>query len=733
MEILCFFAGTAFFYCKSYYPLCFLFLMCFFRLQIKWVIWFVSAILLALLHQWVIADLGMPQVRTIPYARIRGFVATIPTQSSSKTQFQFSITALNNKPVKARVLLSCYVNCPALHVGQAWQLQAKLRKPYNLANPGGFDYESFLSARHVTWVGSVRAGTFKTLATKTPAYFLVKLREHLGLILSNILPDPEILGIFQALTLGLTHNIAPSQWDLFRRTGTTHLIDISGEHIALVSGLAYALFHWIWKRTGFLCLVLPAPQVASFGAIVCAFLYALIAGFSVPTQRSLFACGFLLLGNFISWRCSIWQAWRYALLAVLLFEPHAVLMLGFYFSFIAVAILILINQRVTCGRVGKMLIMQLACLFGLLPLTLYWFSYGSLNGFIANIFAIPLFGFVIVPLALLITFCSPFVTLSWGVVVLKWSISLFLVFLHWIDITARFNLNFTFNNVLSPLLMMLGMGVVVFFPVLRVLPFAYVLLIASVLQRHEVVRFGSAVIDLLDVGQGLAVVVRTAHHVLIYDAGMKFYHGSDMGKIAIIPYLNNKGIHQLDKVIISHPDLDHRGGLVSLEKNYKIGELIVDTPLFYKRGVSCHQYPAWQWDGVDFRFFSASNALKGTNNHSCVLQVANNNGQVLLSGDIEGLAEHDLIRRYGKKLASSVLLVPHHASNSSSTSLFLETVAPHYAIVSYGFDNRYHFPHARVMQTYALYKIPVYNTVDCGMITIKLQSGAVMPHCYRVT
>jgi competence protein ComEC len=198
-----------------------------------------------------------------------------------------------------------------------------------------------------------------------------------------------------------------------------------------------------------------------------------------------------------------------------------------------------------------------------------------------------------------------------------------------------------------------------------------------------------------------------------------------MGKLAIIPYLSTLGIKYLDKVIISHPDLDHRGGLASLEEKYAINELIIDNPAFYRRGLSCHQYPAWKWDGVAFRFFPIAEHLSGKNNNSCILQVSNSAGNILLSGDIEKLAENYLVKTYGKKLESTVLLIPHHGSKTSSSPDYINAVAPKYALVSYGFDNRYHFPHSQALKAYQFRNIPIYSTMDCGMIQVKLAGNHI--------
>jgi competence protein ComEC len=283
------------------------------------------------------------------------------------------------------------------------------------------------------------------------------------------------------------------------------------------------------------------------------------------------------------------------------------------------------------------------------------------------------------------------------------------------------NVNFTFTEALPALALMAVMAIFLFLPLKLFFPAASVLMIASFFPNFEKVKPGEAIVDVLDVGQGLSVVVRTANHILIYDTGMKFYQAGDMGKLAIIPYLNKLGVSKLDKVVISHPDLDHRGGLGSLEEKYTIKELIVDDPLFYKRGVSCHEYPSWEWDGVTFRFFAISADLPRKNNKSCILQITTPAGQMLLSGDIEKAAESYLVKTYGSELASTVLLVPHHSSKTSSSEAFVRHVTPRYAIASYGFDNRYHFPHPEAMRVYRQQHIPVFNTMECGMIRVDLK------------
>lgn len=732
MEILCFLAGTGLYYIRSPWWLLILLIALFngkpiLRLTLIRGLWFLAAIAWCSLHQWLVVGDSLYAQDIIPNIHLQGYVDSIPVVTASKTQFQFQVTEMDHHSANALLILSCYNHCPEFRAGQVWQLQAKLHKPRNLANPGGFNYVGWLAARHIQWTGYIRNGTAQLIQQNAGRNAVLTLRQHMADALAKADSNPETLGITQALTLAVTTHIAKDSWDLFRRTGTTHLIVISGSHIALVAGFVYMMFRWLWSCSGRLCLFIPAQRVAAVGGMAMAVFYALLAGFEVPSQRALVACFFVLIRNFCSQRFTMWQGWRYALLAVLLLEPHSVTLPGFYLSFLAVAILVLTSQRFAFGRILQGLVLQVACLAGLMPLTLFWFSYGAINGLVANLVAIPWVGFVIVPLGLFMALTSEWLVVPWITMVLKISINWLLYFLHWVDSFNGINLNFPVTGFLSPLAWMVALCVLAFLPLARMSPVAVIIGITAMFPGHERIRPGEVRMDVLDVGQGLAVVLRTAGHQLIYDAGVRFYHGGDMGKMAIIPYLETLGVERLDKIIISHPDLDHRGGLAALEQRYPVGELIVDDPGFYKRGISCHQHEAWDYDGVSFRFFPASGAVSGKNNASCVLQVSTTGGRLLLTGDIEKPAENDLVARFGSQLASTVMLVPHHGSKTSSSPAFIQAVAPEYAIVSTGYANRYHFPHQQAMRVYAGHHTPVINTVDCGMVSVRLTGRGALP------
>jgi competence protein ComEC len=723
MEILCFLAGIVFAYTHSLFPLLFVVVAIYLKAPWRVILWFLIAVLWALLHQVWTSDRAMPNQAVIASANLLGEVSSIPIVSAGKVQFEFRVSQLNEKSVSARVMLSCYQHCPTFQLNQVWRLQAKLKRPKNLGNPGHFDYQRMMLARHIQWTGYLKGRKSELLMTPDTSFGITSLRARLADNLKQAIPNQDALGIVQALTLGLTSNISQSLWELFRRTGTTHLMVISGAHISLVAGLAYCLAYWLWLLAPRLCLYRPALQSAAIAGIVFALGYALLAGLSIPSQRAVISFCLLLLRHFGSVRLTGWQAWRYALLLVLIFEPHAVLLSGFSLSFLAVAILIACGQRFPFGGIQKTAIVQLTCLLGLMPATLFWFSYGAVDGLFANLIAIPLVGYFIVPLALITLLCLSIHPVNWLIFPIDWAIKLLLSILAWVDKLSSLNLDFTLANVWSLMALMLSGMIVMFLPLRKLRLAALALFLGALYPSYPRHKLGDAQVSVLDVGQGLAVVVTTAHHSLIYDTGMKFYRGGDMAKMAIIPYLASQGIKTIDKVVISHPDLDHRGGLLSLESHYPVGELIVDNVNFYHRGFNCHQYPAWQWDGVTFQFFPIKQAFRDKNNSSCVLRISNAAGSVLLPGDIESSAEYYLATTYAHNLASDVLIVPHHGSKTSSTQEFIQQVAPRFAVISAGFDNRYHFPHQQTLNTMKQQKTRVFNTITCGMVTIKLELG----------
>lgn len=733
MEIFCFLAGILYgYYASLCLPLLALGLW-FISPKYSVPVFFILGVTLVWLHNYWITPKGLPEnTAVIAHAQIKGTIASIPVKSANKNQFTFALEQINGQAASGLIHLSWYNHPPPLRVGQQWQLTVKLKKPRNFQNPGSFDFVNALAKKHIFWSGYVRSGANKLLAPAPSGFSWLSVRETLGEQLANRAGDEQVTGIIQALTLNLTPHISQADWDLFRRTGTTHLFGISGEHIALLSGLFFWLTRKLWVRSSRLCLYLPAPAVASCVGLTVAIFYAFLAGFEPPVQRALMGCFFYTLGFIGKQRLSPWQVWRYALVAVLCIEPHAVFMQGFYFSFLAVACILLTHQRWQFKGIKGMLVLQLSCLLGLMPLTLYWYSYGSINGFIANMFAIPLVGFLIVPLSLLTMLFSAY-SWSWLLMTpLSWLTHLLILGLSWTEHLAFMNINWSLHHMSYVLCFS---GALLLWAVLPVKPFNYIALLWLILPffpKHTLISPGEAIIEVLDVGQGLAVSVRTQNHTLLYDTGDQFFQGNDMGKMVVLPFYQSQQINKLDTVVISHPDKDHWGGLKSIQQAMEVDTLLVNDPKFYGQGLNCHNYPAWEWDGVPFQFLAIENQFNDKNNNSCILQIGNKAHRLLLAGDVEKPGEDYLVIRYGEQLAADIFIVPHHGSKTSSTYRFVLEVNPKYAIASLGADNRFHFPHAKTLATMASLNIPVLRTDECGMVQMVLPTHGELkpPKCY---
>jgi competence protein ComEC len=734
MEIICFFIGTLFYFTHHIFLLVVLLFIYFIKPRWPLIFSFALGALLAFHHQWWVDDVNMPPLEVISDARIEGTVVSIPVQTPDKTQFTFAITTMNHQSVNSLVQLAWYHHHPpSISMGQQWRFIAKIKKPRNFMNPGSFDYVQSLATRHIHWTGYIHEKSAKLLDSAVSHFPGVNVRGQLGNRLYELGKNTSSIGIIEALTLNLTHHMTPDQWDLFRRTGTIHLFGISGEHIALISGFIFLLVKWLWSRSARLCLHIPAVRVASMLSLLAAIGYAMLAGFAPPVQRALIGWFFYTLRYLGNRYSSVWQTWRYALVAIICVEPHVVFMQGFYFSFLAVVCLIITQQRFRLRGFKGKLALQASCLIGLLPLTLYWYAYGSINGLIANLIAIPMVGFLIVPLALITMLLCSWSIAKVLIIPLSWLIDLLLMFLRWVDQLAWLNIEWSIHSIELAVVLMLSVLFLAIIPLPPIRWLSALWLLLFFLPKQPPVSRGEALVRVLDVGQGLAVAIHTEHHTLLYDTGDAFFHGSDLGAMVILPYFKALGIKSLDTVVISHPDRDHQGGLRTIEKQMPFQELLVNDTKYYHRGTSCHHLPAWRWDDVSFRFFPTHKKYTDKNNDSCVLKIQTQGSSMLLTGDIEQIAEDELIRAYGEQLKSEVLLLPHHGSKTSSSYRFILEVAPQFAIASLGFDNRFHFPHIKTLSTLKALGVPLFRTDQCGMIEVNLpkQGSMKKPTCYR--
>lgn len=686
-------------------------------------LWIFAAFLYGISYQLLILPQHLPVVNE--FVKLRAEIDKLGSVGRFYQTMVVKTSRLNDRFFHVRLKLTDYQTKKKYKVGELYQFKAKLKPIYRYFNEGSSDKPKLMRARGIIGKGYVKKR--EKLGEKQASWIDV-LRDSISHRLSAQIQSKTLLGLVQSLTVGVRDNIDTETWQLFRDTGTGHLIAISGLHVGLISGFFYYLGFYIWRSSASCCQFIPAQRVAGMMAVCSALIYALLAGFGLPTQRALIMVSVFMMGRICQSQTRVWHNYGLSLLFVLLLNPFAICLPGFYFSFFVVFVILSFAN----DSGFQWLRLQVIITVLLLPLTLYFFSNSSLVNLPANLIAIPLISFVVLPLSLMLVatvYFSVMISqlLIWVLIFVKTYLFNYLFFLSSL---AGLRLQYSMMHawqviwVTACLYSLLKCrGVKRFLSFLCVIPL-FIFPIRTPLKKGEVA------FSVLDVGQGLAIVMKTKQHVLLYDTGIGHGSGFDMGRIVILPYLSYHGITQIDRLIISHDDIDHRGGENSILDALNVRERVDnDGSLNYH---NCHHLGSWSWDGVRFRFLALPHVAKNDNNNSCVLLVDNGYQRTLLLGDIEYQAESTLIKRYGKALHANYMLVPHHGSKTSSSPQLIQAVSPSYAVVSAGRWNRYQFPHDVVVDRFQQAGIRLYNTAGCGQVDwqMRMSEQVQAPNCY---
>lgn len=674
-----------------------------------------------------------------------GTVASLPQRTERGWRFEFAVEQPSALP--SRIALMWYessasiaTRVPSLQVGERWQLVVRLRRPHGNLNPHGFDYEAWLLERGIGATGYVRPRVEQRRLEEDASYPVERWREAIRTRFERVLTisdgntgQPELApyaGVLIALAIGDQQAVPRSQWDVFARTGITHLVSISGLHITMLAGLAYALLSFLWRRVPFLMQHLPAQRAAVLGGLGAALGYSLLAGFAVPAQRTLYMLAVVALALWMRRNPAARTILMLALLCVLIIDPWAVMAPGFWLSFGAVALLLYVGSgRLVTGhwlRVwGRA---QWAMCIGMLPLLLALFQQFSLISPLANAVAIPLVSLIITPLVLLATVPGLAFLLHPAhalMTALMWLMQALadLPFSAWQQAAAPLWL--IALALLGALWLLLPKG----FPARWLGLFPLLALLLWVPPRPPV---GAVQATVLDVGQGLAVHVQTHAHDLLFDTGPAYSGEADSGNRIILPYLRAAGVGGLDMLVITHADADHSGGAASLVDGMDVARMLSSVP--FENALAalplaqapCAAGQSWDWDGVHFEFLHPQVAdyaadVRKSNDMSCVLRISSPGGTLLLTGDIEARSEARLLAEAADRLRADILLVPHHGSSTSSTPAFIAAVGARAAIIPVGYRNRFHHPHPAVLERYA--GMPVYRTDRDGAITVRYSAG----------
>jgi competence protein ComEC len=693
---------------------------------------------------------------------VEGRVAELPRESLAGTRFVFEVEQAlrDGAPVRvpARLSLGWFrgpdddalvLGAPEpLRAGQRWRLPVRLKRPHGGANPHGFDLELYLFERDIGATGGVRARAAASAVRLGDGgcCLVERARQWVRDAIGRRVEDPAAAGVLAALAVGDQAAIERDDWELFRITGVAHLMSISGLHVTMLAWAAAALVGAAWRRSARLALALPAPAAARWGGLAAAFAYAQVAGWGVPAQRTVWMLAALVVLRALGLRWPLHLALLAAAVLVVALDPWALLAPGFWLSFVAVALLAAGDpDRPPAARAGGAaarlgaavvggLRTQAVATVGLAPLSLLFFQQLSLVGFAANLVAIPLVTLVVTPLALAGVLWAPLWELAAALLAGLDAV---------LELLARPSLAVWHAAAATPLAAACGLlgGVLAVLPLpwrLRLLALPLVLPLAlPPVERPAAGRFELVAAD---IGQGTAVLVRTASRLLVYDTGPRYSADTDAGQRVLLPLLRARGERAIDLLVLSHSDTDHVGGAAALLAALPVrrmasslddGHPLRESAVPHER---CLAGGRWQWDGVDFAWLhpvaadfvpdARPNAL------SCVLRVSGPGRSVLLTGDVEAAQESALLRRDAAALAADVLLVPHHGSRTSSTAAFLDAVAPRLALVQAAYRSRYGHPAPAVLRRHAERGIDVVRSDRCGAFTLEAGGGT---RCQRET
>jgi competence protein ComEC len=692
--------------------------------------WFAAGFSLFMLHGVHVVDLRLPP-------KFEGDSMLTVLQITSFPRRSGDTISLVARPVDdpripPRVRLSWYKAAERPQIGDVWQMEVRLRRPRGTSNPGVFDYEAWLFRERVGATGYVVRGSRNRRLQQEAGSSIDRLRHRIVRRLGSVLEDADTAAVVAAISVGARHGITAEQWLRYSKSGTSHLMAISGLHVGLAATAA-------WFLIVVCCAAMRLGgnhlKIAWFGALVVAAGYAFLSGFAVPARRATLMMLLLVIAILRSREPHPFAVLATVCVLVVAIDPLTTLAPGFQLSFSAVFLLLWFARRRTTvpnrpgmvrlvRRVIQLAAVQVFLLLGLMPLTVTNFGRVSFVAPLVNFVAVPLFSIVTVPLALAgVALDGPLATA--GDAALRGS-GASVELLQWlIDFAILVPYGAVSTTSIDGINGICLASVTAWVALPRAWPGRHVALLATlVLAANRVEGPPDACVDvrMLDVGHGLAVVVRTRQRAMLYDTGAAYPGGGDMASRVVLPYLSAQGIRRIDRLIVSHSDIDHSGGTASVLAGIDVASILAGEPgsLTAGRGTACQRGQAWHWDGVTFRILHPpGNAGLSGNDASCVILVAAGDARLLLTGDIEYGAEQALTGP-GEPGDVDAVLVPHHGSNTSSSIDFVRAVSADVALVSAGYRNRWGLPRPQVVRRWQDSGATVLVSARDGAIGLRL-------------
>ena len=691
-------------------------------------------------------------IKPLNFSAIDGTADSVPVKNLLLSWYQFGY-GKNKYPNRQ------------IRSGDQWQLLVRLRKPRGMLNAGGFDYQAWLVEQGYSATGYIVDSSLNRplqtdsfYAEQTLRIWISRLRMQIREAIASSQLSHTGKAVVTALTIGDKSGL-DTQWDDLVRWGIVHLIVISGLHIGLVASLGFylglllnrplLLFSHVSKgviKTS-LCRFLP-PLLGFISAPV----YSALAGFSLPTQRAMIAVAVVMLTKLFYRKLPVQYVFAWTFFLIALSQPLAVLSASFWLSFGAVAILLLWFSPWFSVRKQwqRLLSAQLALFVGMAVLGIGFMGHISWLAPLVNLLAVPWISLITVPLCLLgllSYFFIPSLTsklwlLADGSINGLWYVleslpkEIGLLYLP-IPVTG-----FTLASILiASFALLIPRGIP-----LRWLCLLPIILLILVPHQRPPLR-----VTVLDVGQGLAVVIELPSHLLVYDSGPAYSDQFDAGSGVIAPFLRRRGHLTVDKLLISHQDNDHAGGFYGLLDSIPVQQALLGPgflPLYkvFKAGsdeslniepskgvLQCDNTQSWSWsfwnpllktyEAIDFYVLipdPIDSSLTSRNNLSCVLLIKWRDQQILLTGDIEKRAENVLLKRYQMQPVT-LLVAPHHGSKTSSSPRFVKTLRPSHVVFSAGHRHHFGHPHPSVVRRYQTLGSNLWNTAEHGGITFTWQ------------
>ncbi|MEL7450961.1 MAG: DNA internalization-related competence protein ComEC/Rec2 [Pseudomonadota bacterium] len=652
---------------------------------------------------------------------VYGTVSGLPEVRAERVRFRFEISHSVEVPgLTGTAWLSWYDAEAPVQPGEVWRLRVRLRRPRGFANPAGFDYAGWLFRQRVDATGYVRAGGSRRLARPVGREWLARLRGVLAIHIADRLRDHPMLPVVLAVTVGDRSQMTAAHWRVFAATGTGHLMAISGLHIGMVATTVFLAVRSLWGLMPAVSRSISGTDAAAVLALAAALAYAALAGFSLPTRRALVMVTMALFALLRRRRTGVRRGLCVALMLVLLIDPLAPLSPGLWLSFGAVATIAWTMQGYYPRASGAWawLRVQLAVFAGLLPATLWHFGQASVLSPMINLVMVPLFGVAVMPLVLSGAALSPVLPGLSGVFLKSggWLLSQVWPVLERLA-QSDVAMWQPAPRPLWTLIAALAASAVALSPLARRLaPLCVLLLLPVVAWRPPPLAQGVFRVDVLDVGQGLTAVVTTRHHRLVFDTGGQFRSGTRLADLVLLPYLRAGPDPQL--LIVSHADLDHRAGVETVLEAYPAIGLLAGEPLQGRTPKPCRAGQQWRWDDVRFELVHPDRSTDWSgNNASCVLRVAGAGGTVLLTGDIEAVAEARLVAS-DRALGADVVVGLHHGSETSSTAGLIAATSAQHVVFPAGHGNRWGFPKPAVTRRWQDAGARVWITGRDGAVTV---------------